>query len=201
MKREVKEQRLHDLVERYIAHLGCAGQTAAPERSLELIAHSPESPVAVAVAARLGDLAAAGVTVRAIFSSTMPEPLMAAWLSQAVSTQASWVRWARDVRLLEAHEQLVMGCSRCWSGDAMRRGATRTDLFESLNEGSAEAARLGRQAFEKLAAFASVIRPRRVTASLSAFRQDRPPMAPAPLDTRLPAPDLSVPTFPLATRH
>lgn len=197
MKREVREQRLHDLIERYIAHLAIGEHASATTTSVELIAFSPESPIALALVARLGDLAAAGVTVRAIFAHTMPEPLMAPWLAQA-----GWVRWARDKRLMEAHEQLVMGSARCWSGDAMRRGATRTDLFESLNEGSLEAARLGRQAFEKLAAFATVIRPRRVTASLNAVPQDRAAPVPAAMGNVVPAlADFSLEARPLITRH
>lgn len=199
MKRELKEQRLHDLVERYIAQLAGAGQPAH-ERSIELIAYSPESPIALALAARLADLAAAGVTVRAIFANVSVEPLLASWLAQA-----GWVRLARDKRLMEAHEQLVLGASRCWSGDAMRRGATKSDLFESLNEGSPEAARLGRQAFEKIAGFATVIRPRRVTASLNAYPQDRAAPAQAAVANVVPAPQaeaaFGAEARPLVTRH
>ncbi|MEQ1714382.1 MAG: hypothetical protein ABL907_00120, partial [Hyphomicrobium sp.] len=163
MKREVREQRLHDLVERFLAHLTLSEAPCATERSLELIAHSPESPIAQAVAGHLPRLKVARVEVRAIFAFTDPEPLMARWLSDA-----DWVRWAKDVRLLEAHEQLVLGNARCWTGDAMRRGSTKTDLFESLNEGCNEAAALGRTSFRQLARFANIIRPRRVTASLNA---------------------------------
>ena len=196
MKREVREQRLHDLVERYIAHLAQAQDSCPVERSLELIAHSPESPIAEAVAGRLSDLKTAGVDVRAIFASVDPEPAIARWMAGA-----SFVRWARDPRLLEAHEQLVMGSTRCWSGDAMRRGATKTDLFESLNEGLSEAAKLGRQAFERLALRAVVIRPRRVTASLNAQPQDRSNVKPVSLELILPAPDFVIGLPTLFTRH
>jgi hypothetical protein len=196
MKREVKEQRLHDLVERYIAYLAAGKDIAPADRTIELIAHSPESPIAMAISARLPELNAAGVTVRAIFASTMPEASMATWLAQA-----SWVQWARDKRLLEIHEQLILGATRCWTGDAMRRGATKTDLFESLNEGSAELARLGRQAFDKLTVFASVIRPRRVTASLNAAPRDYVPASTAPFDAVLPTPDFALEPRPLVTRH
>ena len=199
MKREVREQRLHDLVERYVAHvahLGHPGGTATADLAIEIIAHSPESPVAVAVAARLPDLRAAGVTVRAIFGVPSPDALLATWMADA-----GWVRWARDKRLMEAHEQLVLGSSRCWSGDAMRRGSTKTDLFESLNEGCGETANLGRQAFEKLAPLTSVIRPRRVTASLSAMPADRPAQQLVPVEGVVPTMELPFVDSPPVTRH
>ena len=196
MKREVREQRLHDLVERYIAHLAQNRECCPVEHSLELIAHSPESPIASAVAARLGDLKAAGVTIRVIFASVEPEQAVTRWLAEA-----GFVRWARDVRLLEAHEQLVLGRTRCWSGDAMRRGATKTDLFESLNEGYPEAASLGRTAFARLVPLTAVIRPRRVTASLNAFPQDRSNVKPVSIDSILPASDFVMGLPTLVTRH
>jgi hypothetical protein len=196
MKREVREQRLHDLVERYIAHLAQAQDCCPVERSLELIAHSPDSPIAEAVAGRLSDLKAAGVAIRAIFASVEPEPAIARWMAGA-----SFVRWARDPRLLEAHEQLVMGSSRCWSGDAMRRGATKTDLFESLNEGHVEGATLGRQAFDRLALRTAQIRPRRVTAYLNATPQDRSNVKPVSMESILPAPEFFTGLPTLFTRH
>lgn len=196
MKREIREQRLHDIVERYIAHLTRHAPVSTVERAVDLIAYSPESPVALAVAARLGELQHAGATIRAIFTNTMPEPLLAEWLAKA-----GWVRALRDKRLLEAHEQLILGETRCWSGDAMRRGATKTDLFESLNEGSREMAAMGRRAFDKLTPFASIIRPRRVTASLNAIPQDRVLPAPTVMGNVVPAPDLDLASGPFFTRH
>lgn len=196
MKREVREQRLHDLVERYLAHLAQNRDSCPIERSLEIIAHSPESPIAEAVAARLSDLTAAGVTIRAIFASIEAEQPLTRWLAEA-----KFVRWARDIRLLEAHEQLVLGRTRCWSGDAMRRGATKTDLFESLNEGHAEGAALGRQAFDKLALRTATIRPRRVTAYLNALPQDRSNIKPVSMDSLLPTPDFFTGLPTLITRH
>lgn len=196
MKREVREQRLHDLIERYIAHLTRGNAHDTTELSVDIIAHSPESPIALAVSARMTDLKAAGVTLRAIFALTDPEPAMARWLSEA-----AWVRWARDGRLMEAHEQLVLGATRCWSGDAMRRGSTKTDLFESLNEGHRQAAMMGRQAFERLAPLTTIIRPRRVTASLNALPSDRPNVQPVALDGMLPTGDLIVALPTLVTRH
>ena len=196
MKREVREQRLHDLVARYVAHLAQSTEQSATELSLEIVAHSPESPIAQAVAARFADLAAAGVTVRAIFASIEPEATLAGW-----TAHAAYVRWARNERLLEAHEQLVLGSRRCWSGDAMRRGSTKTDLFESMNDGCTEAALLGRRAFDRLAPLTAAIRPRRVTASLVAQPPERSNVGPVAMDSLLPAPEFFTGLPTLLTRH
>lgn len=197
MKREIREQRLHDLVQRYVTSVTGGGSTEPSNKSIELIAHSPESPIALALVSRLDELAGAGVTVRAIFASTAADAALAPWLAGA-----DWVRLVRDPRLMEVHEQLVLGGSCCWSGDAMRRGATKTDLFESLNEGSQEAASLGRKAFGKLSAFATVVRPRRVTASLNALPQDRhSPSLPAATTVLPAAVDAMAEDKPFITRH
>ena len=197
MKREIREQRLHDLVQRYVTSVTSSASSGTSNGSIELIAHSPESPVAIALAARLGDLATVGVTIRAIFASNASDVALAPWLAGA-----DWVRLVRDPRLMEVHEQLVLGHFCCWSGDAMRRGATKTDLFESLNEGSEEAATLGRKAFDKLAVFATVVRPRRVTASLNALPQDRPALAAQAGNAVPPAPvEAGAEDSPFITRH
>ena len=41
------------------------------------------------------------------------------------------VRWARNPRLMEAHEQLVLGPETCWIGDSMRREPTKCDAYEA----------------------------------------------------------------------
>ena len=38
---------------------------------------------------------------------------------------AALIRWAREPRLLEAHEQVTYGLDMCWTGDAMRRDADK----------------------------------------------------------------------------
>src|SRR5262245_40584060 len=38
----------------------------------------------------------------------------------------------RDPRLIEAHEQLVLGACACWTGDTMRRDPATCDAYESF---------------------------------------------------------------------
>src|SRR5262245_20021102 len=79
-----------------------------------LVARSAESPVAQALRANAGRLAAMGIRVRAIFSDvdqSNPAHLMAPF------SMPSECRLARDPRLLAAHEQLSLSPTATWLGD------------------------------------------------------------------------------------
>jgi hypothetical protein len=60
------------------------------------------------------------------------------------------IRWARNPRLLDAHEQAIYGDTLCWSGDAMRRDAERRNGLTLFDEDAPEMVRLGRLAFSAL---------------------------------------------------
>jgi hypothetical protein len=110
-----------------------------------LIARSPRSPVAQAVRANAARLAAANVTVRAIFC----EAPITDTQSEAFALPGE-CRIARDARLLDAHEQLVLAPDRSWIGDCMRREPTKRDTYERFSENSAESAAFATRAFERL---------------------------------------------------
>ena len=55
------------------------------------------------------------------------------------------IRWAKNPRMLDAHEQLVIGPNSTWMGDCMRRDPTKRDAFQSFNVDCPEAA--GRRLF------------------------------------------------------
>jgi hypothetical protein len=67
------------------------------------------------------------------------------------------IRWARNPRLLDAHEQVTYGNAICWSGDAMRREADRRNALTFFNEAAPEMVRLARLAFEALWAASSPV--------------------------------------------
>ena len=67
------------------------------------------------------------------------------------------MRWARNPRLLDAHEQVTYGEAVCWSGDAMRREADRRNALTLFNETAPELVRLGRLAFDALWAASSPV--------------------------------------------
>ena len=76
------------------------------------------------------------------------EPLPEEW-GRAI-TFSHEIRWARHPRLIEAHEQLVLGPETCWIGDCMRRDPAKCDAYESYVEGCGEAAGCAAVSFERL---------------------------------------------------
>jgi hypothetical protein len=60
------------------------------------------------------------------------------------------IRVVSDARVLDGHEQLVIGDGSIWFGDCMRRDPAKRDGFESFTHGDARAARMARQTFAKL---------------------------------------------------
>ena len=70
------------------------------------------------------------------------------------------VAWAyADIRprLIEAHEQLVLGPETCWIGDCMRRDPAKCDAFENFIEDCGEASGCAIVSFERLWAISEVI--------------------------------------------
>jgi hypothetical protein len=199
MNRDQKEQRLQDFVDRFIGRAIAGGPSLGANLRLSLVARSPDSPVAAVLARRLDRLVEAGADIKAIFAVPSPQPPLNVWLAKAAS-----VRWLKDRRLLEAHEQLVLGESASWSGDAMRREPGKIDLFESFSEGCRVRASLGWQAHGRLERLSYVIQPRRITASHSDMRRDTAaspsaqPGAAVPAATEPAAPPLPAP---VSTRH
>ncbi|MGV1013899.1 MAG: hypothetical protein ACOYB4_02910 [Methyloceanibacter sp.] len=131
--------------------VGCAHPTP---NALTLILRTADSSPAKALMAMQGDLARAGVSARAILAKLEPEAdlrqLFAALSNLAPhEPPASLMRWARNARLHDAHEQAVYGDHMCWSGDVMRRDAERRNGLTLFDE-APNNVRLAHHAFAAL---------------------------------------------------
>ena len=146
-RHEEKEQKLQAFLSQHIARLR-PGSDAAHPTHLLLVARSLESPVVRAITALADDIAAAGLAVRLILAHADREPLPEDWGRGVAFTYE--MRWARHPRLVEAHEQLVLGPETCWIGDCMRRDPAKCDAYESYVEGCGEAAGCAAVSFERL---------------------------------------------------
>jgi hypothetical protein len=146
-RHEEKEQKLQAFLAHHIARQQ-AGTDAAPIQYLLVIARSLDSPVVKAITALTDEIASAGLTTRLILAQIDREPLPEEW-GQAVAF-AHEIRWAKHPRLIEAHEQLVVGPETCWIGDCMRRDPGKCDAYESFVEGCGEAAGCAAVSFERL---------------------------------------------------
>jgi hypothetical protein len=146
-RHDEKEQKLQAFLSLHIARRRATG-VAGPAEHLQLVARSLESPVVKAITALAEEIAGAGLGLRVILAHVDREPLPEDWARNLPITHE--IRWARHPRLVEAHEQLVVGPETCWIGDCMRRDPARCDAFESYVEDCGEAAGCAAVSFERL---------------------------------------------------
>jgi hypothetical protein len=147
-RRGEKEQRLSEFVGDYLADARHSDRR--PGSEVLLIARSVESPVVRAVSSLAGELVAAGYTLRMIVAQADRQSLPRGWsLSDTVEVDCE-VRWARKPRLIEAHEQLVLGPETCWIGDSMRREPSKCDAYETFVDACPATAASAMVSFERL---------------------------------------------------
>ncbi|MGD9503214.1 MAG: hypothetical protein AB7V40_12095 [Methyloceanibacter sp.] len=158
---------------RHIQIMARSLEQAEAGSSLTMVLRSPASDPAKALIGLKGALQRVGVGAKVIVARLDPEDelrqLFATLSELAPQLYASdLIRWARNPRLLEAHEQVIYGATMSWSGDAMRRDADRRNVLTLFEEDSADKARLGQLAFAALWAASSPVPERYLTGSLSA---------------------------------
>jgi len=147
-RRGEKEQRLGEFIGEYLGD----AQHARPQPGTEilLVARSVESPVVKAIAAQAAEIAAAGYGVRLIVAQTDVDSMPRGWaLCDTVDVDCE-VRWARKPRLIEAHEQLVLGPQTCWIGDSMRREPAKCDAYETYIDDCTKTTAVAILSFERM---------------------------------------------------
>jgi hypothetical protein len=152
-RRGEKEQRLTAFIARRFALAGPGvGPGATPRLSggICVLARSIDSPVVKAIGALAAEVAAARCAVRLLLvRSDRGFPALGCMHPQVASLD--WeVRLARDPRLIEAHEQMVLGERTCWTGDSMRRDPAACDAYETFIDDCPEHARAAQATFERL---------------------------------------------------
>ena len=148
VKKEEKEAKLRDLILRDLAARQ-AGQIMSGYSSYLMLARSIDSPVARALFSLCRDAASVGVRIKTIF---MMDEGSAEKLDEMCGEFAPAIdgRLVSDVRLLDAHELLVLGPATAWIGDCMRRDPAKRDAYEFYSEDSPEAARSSARSFDRL---------------------------------------------------
>ena len=135
--------------------------------SLTMILRSAASDPAKALVGMKGALQRAGVSAKVILAKLEPgddlKQLFASLSELAPHEPApELIRWARNSRLLDAHEQVTYGEAMCWSGDPMRRDADRRNALTLFDEEAPDTVRLVRLAFQALWAASSLVPERRL---------------------------------------
>ena len=152
VKKEEKEAQLRDHIAGHIALVAGSSVPAEfggtqPTHVYRLIARSHESPVVRALSALGHDLAAAGIRICALVAvpGGEHEP---AWPDELLAITES--RSVRDIRILDAHEQLWLGDETVWIGDCMRREPAKRDAYECYGIGCRQTAHSVLTAFNLL---------------------------------------------------
>lgn len=145
IKKEEKEARLRDHIAGHIAQSskGSATDMASVYR---LVVRSHESPVVRALSLLGSELAHAGIRIHAVIALPGSGPTLG-WPDELATITEC--RTVRDVRLLDAHEQLWLGEDTVWIGDCMRREPAKRDAFECYGIGCRETAARVRRSFDR----------------------------------------------------
>ena len=153
-RHDEKEQKLKEFVRHHLDTLGT--EHATIRGPLMVVARSIDSPVVKALLALRHDIHAANLKLRLILAQLDNDALPESWETDVAPITCE-VKWARRPRLIEAHEQLVLGPDTCWIGDCMRRDPAKCDAFENFIEDCGEASGCAIVSFERLWAISEVI--------------------------------------------
>jgi hypothetical protein len=131
-------------LERHLESMSRSIEQACSEsgssRCFTMVLRSATSAPARALIAMKDELVGAGVSAKAILARLEPQDDLRqffASLSELAPEAPSrdLIRWARNPRLLEAHEQAAYGAELCWSGDPMRRDADKRNALALFDVG------------------------------------------------------------------
>jgi hypothetical protein len=167
ISRDLKQAELDrhlEIMSRFIARVESDG---AEPRTVTMILRSAASTASLALIGMSQDLARAGIVAKAVVASLEPEEdlrQLYACLSELCPRDSAkeLIRWARNPRLLDAHEQATYGAAMCWSGDAMRREADKRNALSLFGEEAPGTALLAQRAFEALWSASTVVAERRL---------------------------------------
>jgi hypothetical protein len=153
--RDFKQAQLDRHVEAMSRFIARVGDEARTSLCCTMVLRSATSASAQALILMKDALLDARVQARAILAKLEPEDALKEFFAalsalSADAPETALIRWARNPRLLEAHEQVTYGDDMCWSGDAMRRDASKRNPLVLFDTDAPEAARRGQLAFKAL---------------------------------------------------
>jgi hypothetical protein len=148
VKREMKQAHLERFIAEQLARPTPASGDQPQRRRLRLLARSLESPVVKALIALGASLAEGDIEVEAIVA--MPPARAEAEVVLDGLPFTMTLRRAANPRLLDAHEQLLLGPVTTWIGDSMRRDPVQRDAYETFADDCMVTAGFARVAFDRL---------------------------------------------------
>jgi hypothetical protein len=177
------------------------------ERSITLIARAPSMAAARALMLHAPEIRRQQITVQIVLAKLAPVELLGELASvlQLVDphhTASGKIRHIKNAALLDAHEQLVLGSSLCWTGDMLRRPEEQRNRLDILEENQPGAIKLAELAFNALWASARPVPARTLTGNImrQAYASVNPAFAAAGLAAADSMP-VSIPGMTAFTRH
>lgn len=148
IKKEDKQSVLRAFIAQDIEARRKVPAVAGATPSYYVIARSPDSPVARAVAELSDELTALGISIYAVFATTAVNGATPS--RQQDNSDPGNVRQVQDPRLFDAHEVLLLDNTSSWVGDCMRRDPSLSDAYERFSCNCAFTNASARSAFEQL---------------------------------------------------
>ncbi len=148
IKKEDKQAVLRAFISQALEARRKVPVSAGLSLNFSVIARSPYSPVARAVAELSDDLAALGISVYAVFASLGSNGSAAK--RQDNNSDVNGTRVIQDARLLDVHEVLLLDNNSSWIGDCMRRDPAQCDAYERYSSNCAFTNASVRSSFEQL---------------------------------------------------
>lgn len=145
------------------------------ERMLTLILRSAASLPAQALLSASDDIRAEGILPKIVLARLEPSSeleRLATLVSEIYggSQDSGAIRWARNTKLLDAHEQAVFGTTQCWTGDAMGRDPSRRNALSLFAEDAPDMVRLAELGFTALWRAAEPVSERRLLSAAARSR-------------------------------
>jgi hypothetical protein len=112
--------------------------TAKRDRTITLVARSPASPAARALAINLARFERGSLRLGIVFAQIAPvesmEFLLEALRASCNQKPEAIIRWMRNRALLDAHDRLPLGIVVCWTGDSMRRAEDQRPAIDRVED-------------------------------------------------------------------
>jgi len=125
--------------------------------AIAVLAHSPESPVVKALLSLSDELARHRVGAVMILTGGAMAAEDETWSLSFAKGFAHEIRLTSNPRILDGHEQLIVGARSIWYGDCMRRDPAKRDAYSVFMANQQTAAHQGRVTFSRLWAGAQSI--------------------------------------------
>jgi len=139
-----KEERLKDFLTEGLA---LRADHPAGDDFVTAFLRNPDSPAARALSAVCLDGLAEGPPIRILICDTRANDPAATSVLDIVGAE---IREFADLRFGAAHEQLVVGPTRVWIGDCLRRDPSKRDAFELFHANDAATHLFAAASFEHL---------------------------------------------------